>query len=114
MTWIIIELNPEKLENPDLDIRYRLPDLIIERCSGAAEDGGYTYAGDRPDMYIVLETLDVARVLDETLSIIRNEVILDNDLREAARVGVKNGDDFQTVYPEGSTIILSPELQGLP
>ena len=43
MQTIIIVLNPGKLENPDLDLRYLVPDRIEEVSGGAIEDDGYDY-----------------------------------------------------------------------
>ena len=43
MQTIIIVLNPAKLENPDLDLRYDIPDRIHEVSNGAIQDNGYDY-----------------------------------------------------------------------
>ena len=46
MPKIALRLDPGRLENSDLDIRYALPDLLVERPGGALADGGYDYVGD--------------------------------------------------------------------
>lgn len=43
MQTIIIVLNPGKLTNPDLDLRYLIPDRISEITEGAIRDNGYDY-----------------------------------------------------------------------
>ena len=43
MQTIIITLDSEKMNNPDLDIRYLLPDRIDEYTEGAVRDNGYDY-----------------------------------------------------------------------
>ena len=43
MQTIIIVLNPKKMENPDLDIRYLLPERIEEITEGMVRDNGYDY-----------------------------------------------------------------------
>ena len=48
MQTIIVLLNPGKLENPDLDIRYQIPDRIEEVSGGIIQDNGYDYI-DAPE-----------------------------------------------------------------
>ena len=43
MQTIIILLNPGKLENPDLDLRYLVPDRIEEVSGSAIQDNGYSF-----------------------------------------------------------------------
>jgi len=38
---IVIQLDPKLLVNPDADLRYLLPDLIVERSQGSIADDGY-------------------------------------------------------------------------
>jgi hypothetical protein len=38
---IAIKLNPAGLVNPDLDMRYRIPDLIRDVTEGRIRDDGY-------------------------------------------------------------------------
>lgn len=40
MQTIIIVLNPKEMSNPDLDIRYALPDRIEELTDGKIKDNG--------------------------------------------------------------------------
>jgi hypothetical protein len=46
MAMVMLQLDPARLSNPDLDIRYALPDLLVERSSGRLTDDGYDYPGD--------------------------------------------------------------------
>jgi hypothetical protein len=41
---ILVPLEPGELDNPDLDIRYALPDLIQRHSRGLAKPDGYDYA----------------------------------------------------------------------
>ena len=43
MQTIVILLDPGKLINPDLDLRYLIPDRIMELTDGAIQDNGYDY-----------------------------------------------------------------------
>jgi len=41
MQTILITLDSARMDNPDLDIRYILPDRIDEYTDGAVTDNGY-------------------------------------------------------------------------
>ena len=43
METIVIKLNPELLENPDLDLCYSVPDRIEELSDKKIMDNGYDY-----------------------------------------------------------------------
>ena len=47
MQTIIITLDPEKLDNPDLDLRYTLPEQLEQWTHGADTDTGYDYLDDQ-------------------------------------------------------------------
>lgn len=47
MQTIIITLDPEKLDNPDLDLRYTLPEQLEQWTHGAVTDNGYDYLDDQ-------------------------------------------------------------------
>jgi hypothetical protein len=67
MAVIGIRLDPNELQNPDLDLRYLLPDAIVERAPNLLASTGYDY--DSFGRIIVFLTTDqpeaaVASVLD--------------------------------------------------
>ena len=85
MQTIIITLDSRKMDNPDLDIRYILPDRIDEYTDGQITDNGFDYiTGDI--MGIWLETENAYENVDKVISLIESEEILDNDLSRAAEV----------------------------
>ena len=55
MQTIIIVLDSKKMNNPDLDIRYVLPDRIEEYSNGLIRDNGYDYISNN-ELGIWLET----------------------------------------------------------
>ena len=85
METICIVLDPEKMSNPDLDIRYILPDRVDECTEGKAFDNGYDYLPDSR-MVIWLDTEDSAKYAEEVIRLISSEKILDNDLTTSAEV----------------------------
>ena len=104
MQTIIITLDSRKMDNPDLDIRYILPDRIDEYTDGQITDNGFDYiTGDI--MGIWLETENASENVDKVISLIESEEILDNDLSRAAEVFISEEEcaeleQCKRVYPE--------------
>ena len=104
MQTIIITLDSGKMDNPDLDIRYILPDRIDEYTDGQITDNGFDYiTGDI--MGIWLETEDAAESVDKVISLIESEEILDNDLSRTAEIFISEEEcaeleQCKRVYPE--------------
>ncbi len=104
MQTIIITLDSRKMDNPDLDIRYILPDRIDEYTDGQITDNGFDYiTGDI--MGIWLETENASENVDKVISLIESEEILDNDLSRAAEVFLSEEEcaeleQCKRVYPE--------------
>ncbi len=104
MQTIIITLDSTQMDNPDLDIRYLLPDRIDEYTEGAVRDNGYDYL-DNDVMALWLETEDAAGNVEKVISLIESEEILENDLTKAAVVYISEEDSAELekcrrVYPE--------------
>ena len=103
MQTIIITLDSERMDNPDLDIRYLLPDRIDEYTEGAVTDNGYDYL-DNDIMGIWMETEDAAGNVEKVIQLIESETILENDLTKAACVYISEEDcaeleQCRKVYP---------------
>ena len=47
MQTIVISMDARKLENPDLDIRYSLPERIEMWSAEAVQDNGYDYTDEQ-------------------------------------------------------------------
>ena len=104
MQTILITLDSTRMDNPDLDIRYILPDCIDEYTDGAVTDNGYDYL-DNDIMALWLETEDAAENVGKVIELIESEVILENDLKKAAEVYISEEDcaelgQCKKVYPE--------------
>ena len=91
MQTIIIVLDSNKMENPDLDIRYLLPDRIEEFTNGLARDNGYDYLDDAR-LGIWLETEDAEVCASKIIELIKAEKIIDNDLSRSAEIFVSEED----------------------
>jgi len=99
---IILQLDPARLSNPDLDIRYVLPDLLIANSSGGLSDDGYDYGGDgpAPHLFIFLRTDEPHAAVGVVVDFLKSERVLENDLSEVL-VAVEDGDHFRVVHPPG-------------
>ncbi len=108
MQTIIILLDPSKLENPDLDLRYNIPDRIEEISDGSIEDNGYDYIeiGDRDDILgIWLETELADKSYPVIVKLFQEEKFLGNDLSLSAQIYIseketeKNLENCTKVFP---------------
>lgn len=105
---IVLRIEPDQLSNPDLDIRYRLPEAIERHTQGRVRPDGYDYDdGKGPAMLLFLladSEADIAGIL-ETLNA---ERILENDLKDVGVGLIENG-VCRYVYPRrlaGSTFLM--------
>lgn len=100
--YIRIKISPERLDNPDLDIRYILPNLIIDNSEGLIEDGGYDYLEDEVNtMLIYLQTANPDHAVKKILEVIEKIEVLDNDLKQSIEIEVENepnSENYQSVY----------------
>jgi hypothetical protein len=97
---IAIKLHAEDVANPDLDIRYVLPELLKERSGGIISDDGYDYVGDDNDLVLFLKVTDLQRAVACINGVLTGDRVLGNDLR-AATVAVQHEDGYRVIYPPG-------------
>ena len=100
MQTIIIVLNPAKLENPDMDLCYCIPDRIEEVTNGAIQDNGYDYIDteDRhsgPLMGIWLKTEAASKNWPMITKLFREEKFKGNDLSLSAEIYISENDAEQ-------------------
>jgi hypothetical protein len=99
MYSIAIKIAPDKLANPNLDLRYVLPDLIAGRSGNTIQDDGYDYAADSDAMLVYLTTGDLEKALPVVIEVIENVEVLGNCLKDAVIVAAGVYDDYRVVYP---------------
>lgn len=85
MQTIIIRLNPGKLVNPDLDLRYLLPERIEKISDGTIQDNGYEYLDDQ-SLGIWLQTESAKHAYPLVIKLLREEKFLKNDLSLSAEI----------------------------
>lgn len=86
MRTIILKLFPDRLVNPNLDIRYVLPDLLAEKSGGLIQDDGYDYEAGSDAMLIYLLTPDVKRAISFITDFVENTEVLGNDLKRGLEI----------------------------
>lgn len=94
METIIIKLNPAKMENPDLDIRYVLPDRIEEYTHNAITDNGYDYLTNQ-ELGIWLATKNAKEGVSTIIELLKAETFLDNDLTKSAEIYISQQDSAE-------------------
>ena len=85
MQTIIIVLDSTKMNNPDLDICYSLPDRIESFTNGRVRDNGYDYLSGT-EIGIWLETENAKENVDNILELLKTETFSDNELSKSAVV----------------------------
>lgn len=103
MQTIIIVLDSKKMNNPDLDIRYVLPNRIEEYSNGLIRDNGYDYISNN-ELGLWLETDDAKNNVEKIIQLITTEIILDNDLSKIADIFISEDEsaeieDCCKIYP---------------
>jgi hypothetical protein len=105
--YIRIKIAPERLNNPDLYIRYVLPNLIVENSEEFINDVGYDYTNDESNsMLLYFEATDLDLAVKRILEVINTKNVLDNDLKNAVEIEVRNVEigadlesgEYQSVY----------------
>lgn len=81
MALVALILDPGRLTNPDLDLRYEVPQRISDASSGLLVSVGYGYdSQDR--IHVYLETEDLPNSLELIRGFLQTTRLLDNDLSD--------------------------------
>lgn len=99
MQTIIILLDPAKLVNPDLDLRYKIPDSIEKATGGSIKDNGYDYIDSSLDsekgrdlLGIWLETENAAENYKDVVKLFQKKKFLKNDLSKSAEIYISENE----------------------
>ena len=97
MQTIIVVLNPGKLENADMDLRYSVSDRIEEVSDSLIRGNGYDFIDTEdgepgPLMGIWLETENASENWHIVCELFRNEKFIGNDLSLSARIYISEND----------------------
>jgi hypothetical protein len=93
MQTIIIKLDSQKLVNPDLDMRYTIPDYIEAYTDGVVTDNGYDYVNeDGNELAIWLDTQDAAAQVQNVIHCLKTKRFCGNDLSQTAQIYISEQD----------------------
>lgn len=112
MPAVVISMDSRKMVNPDLDIRYLLPDRIEGWSEGAVTDDGYDYVDEDGHILAVwLETEDVELWWPKVVELLKTEQFMGNDLSQSALVLISEEagakiEKCRQVWPEGKEEVL--------
>lgn len=103
MQTIIIVFDSKKMNNPDLDIRYNLPQRIEEISDNQISDNGYDYISGT-ELGIWLDTDNAAENVQKVIQLIKSETFMDNDLSKVVDIYISAEDcaeveQCEKVYP---------------
>ncbi|MCW5801202.1 MAG: hypothetical protein KIT31_02220 [Deltaproteobacteria bacterium] len=108
MPTLLIRLEPENLDNADLDLRYLLPDQLAASTDGALTSEGYDYTSSDAMLLYLSATRSVSGpLLDTVVRFVETERVLGNDLRRAAVLATS---EATTVQREGFTVVYGKHL----
>lgn len=94
MQTIVLKLNPTLLTNPDLDLRYEIPEAIEIYTQGKIVERGYDYLEDENNsMTIWLGCGDANIAYLDVLECFKQQKILDNDLSQAVEIYISEDED---------------------
>ena len=93
MQTIIIKLDSRKLENPNLDIIYKLPKKIEEISNGTILDNGYDYIS-QTEIALFLETKS-AENYKIVVEFLKKEKVCDCDLSKSAEIYISKKENAE-------------------
>ena len=108
METIIVVLDSQKLENPDLDILYNLPDELEEYTNNEIYDNGYDYLTNTK-IGIWLATRSAKENLGILIEFISSHEICGNDLSKTAQIYIS---DKETAEIEEAALVYDGVLGG--
>lgn len=91
METIIIKLDSKKLENPDLDMIYTLPEEIEKFSNGKISDNGYDYLS-QTEIGIWLETDNAENHYQLVIDLLKKKKFCNNDLSNSAQIWISSNE----------------------
>lgn len=101
MAQIKFELDPAKMANPDLDIRYRLPDQLAALPESTMTDNGYDYSDDEPPKLVVFVRSEMPDAdVKRAIRFLASNTLLENSILDAATISISDDDrNWTQRYP---------------
>ncbi|MDE6363473.1 MAG: hypothetical protein K2L86_04295, partial [Lachnospiraceae bacterium] len=111
MQTIIIKLDAQKLINPDLDMRYTVPDYIETYTNGVVTYNGYDYVNESgTELAIWLDTADAASQVQNVIHCLKTKRFCGNDLSQTAQIYISDKDCAE--LKESTAVSFTPNPSG--
>ncbi len=94
METILIILDSKKLENPDLDIVYALPDKLEEYTHNEIYDNGYDYLTNT-EIGIWLATKSAKAGYNKVIEFLENHMVCGNNLLQTAKIYLSSNESAE-------------------
>ncbi len=91
METIVVVLNSSKMENPDLDIRYVLPDMLQKYTQNEICDNGYDYITNE-ELGIWLSAKSAKENYGKVLAFLEEHLVYCNDLTGTVKIYISDKD----------------------
>ena len=100
---IAIKLDPNKMTFADLDVRYKIPELIEKTTNGSVIDSGYDY-GDDDTLIVFLSCLSPESEINKVLETLESNVICGDSILACSVIGISsNRRAFRIVHPSSTS-----------
>ncbi len=101
MAQIRFDLDPAKVANPDLDIRYLLPDRLAAIPKSTMTDSGYDYSEDEPPVLMVfVNSEDPDADVELAVRFLATNTLLENNILDAATIlSSDKAEEWKQRYP---------------
>lgn len=115
MQTIIVKLDSQKLTNPDLDMRYTLPDYIETYTGGNVTDNGYDYVNESgTELAVWMATEDAATQVQQVIHCLKTKRFCGNDLSLTAQVYISEEDCAEIETCREISFTPNPPLEDRP
>ncbi|WP_239256540.1 hypothetical protein [Listeria ilorinensis] len=88
-------IRPDQLKNPNPDLRYVIPDRLIQLTSNQLSDDGYDYIeNEYMTMAIFLKSAAPLPQALEVIEFLKTETFLENNLYEACMIAICDNNQY--------------------
>lgn len=103
---LVLRLDPERLTNPDLDLRYLVPQAIELYCQGEVRDDAYDYGEKTSHLFLYLLCDDPLGQAPRVIRFLQEEAVLGNCLAQAATLAIAHHlheESLEVLFPTPGT-----------
>lgn len=101
MNYLRFDLDPSKLSNPELEIRYHLLEVLGAIRGSTIKDNGYDYSDDDPPLLMIYVLSDNPESdLKLAIEYLGQHQMFDNNVLDAVTIHASSdGENWSQVFP---------------